>query len=126
VTAGKKIEGGRLSLHLALPETGRAYHFRKPEGLPELSFRAAVLDLDWAEPPQRLLTLALLLYAASLLALGRAPAPTLAAWALRSLGSLLLIGLALAAAASAKGALVALAAGAGVIMYLRRRSKRGH
>src|SRR5207249_1217443 len=60
----KTVESGRLSLRLALPETGRAIHFHKLEGGAELRFRAAAFGLGWLLTIARLAALAPLLAAA--------------------------------------------------------------
>jgi len=58
---GQAFEGGRRSLRLPIPETGRAIHFRKSGGDAELSFRVASVSFPWVESALRLAALALLL-----------------------------------------------------------------
>ncbi|HVY61518.1 MAG TPA: hypothetical protein VHF22_07685, partial [Planctomycetota bacterium] len=110
-------EAGRLSLRLALPETGRPLHFHKLEGGPDLRFRAATFSLGWLLALGRILALVLLLRLVALLGLADPERPGLA----RAIGVVLVAGLALAAAASAAGTIVAIVLGAaGPRLFARR------
>jgi hypothetical protein len=125
---GRAFDAGRLSLRLPIPEVGRALHFRKSGGDPEIRFRASRLEVPGAATLLRLLALALLLLAARASGIARGgeegaePAGALRRL-LRALGAIALVLLGLVASHGALGAGVACVALGAAWIALRGRGR---